>query len=169
MKIKFLASLKNPSRSATQSGPYLRSRDSRQKRRGCAPFLPARRSQREQQRVNSLPSLDQFSGVYSSSTVCGQGPKNTLKRGVLREFGENGRHSSKISPRRCRRFNRRHLSGHGRTPEEYRQRYGLRADYPMVSESYSETRRAMAKKIGLGRKPGVKTGKRAPKAKAAAG
>ena len=62
---------------------------------------------------------------------------------------------------------RRHLSGHGLTPDEYRQRYGLRADYPMVSESYSETRRAMAKKIGLGRKPGAKTGKRAPKAKPA--
>lgn len=63
---------------------------------------------------------------------------------------------------------RRHLSGHGLTPEEYRERYNLRADYPMVSENYSETRRAMAKKIGLGRKPGVKTGKRTPKPKAAA-
>ena len=63
---------------------------------------------------------------------------------------------------------RRHLSGHGLTPEQYRERYGLRADYPMVAESYSETRRAMAKKIGLGRKPRVKTAKGAPKAKAAA-
>lgn len=49
---------------------------------------------------------------------------------------------------------RRHLSGHGLTPEEYRDRYNLKADYPMVAESYSETRRAMAKRIGLGRKPG---------------
>lgn len=64
---------------------------------------------------------------------------------------------------------RRHLAGHGLTPEEYRQRYGLRADYPMVSESYSETRRAMAKKIGLGRKPGVKTGRRVAKPKPTAG
>lgn len=48
---------------------------------------------------------------------------------------------------------RRHLSGHGLTPEEYRARYNLKADYPMVAESYSEVRRAMAKKIGLGRKP----------------
>ena len=45
---------------------------------------------------------------------------------------------------------RRHLSRHGLTPEEYRQRYNLKADYPMVSESYSQTRRDMAKKIGLG-------------------
>lgn len=47
---------------------------------------------------------------------------------------------------------RRHLSTHGLTPEEYRQRYNLKPDYPMVSESYSATRREMAKKIGLGQK-----------------
>ncbi|MDF2494024.1 MucR family transcriptional regulator [Sphingomonas sp.] len=50
---------------------------------------------------------------------------------------------------------RRHLAGHGLTPAEYRQRYGLKPDYPMVAENYSEARRAMAKKIGLGRKPGM--------------
>lgn len=48
---------------------------------------------------------------------------------------------------------RRHLSGHGLTPEDYRKRYGLKDDYPMVAPSYSESRRAMAKTIGLGRKP----------------
>ncbi|WP_203310400.1 MucR family transcriptional regulator [Sphingomonas beigongshangi] len=51
---------------------------------------------------------------------------------------------------------RRHLSSNGLTPDEYRQRYGLKSDYPMVSEAYSEVRRATAKKIGLGRKPGQK-------------
>ena len=49
---------------------------------------------------------------------------------------------------------RRHLSTYGLTPEEYRARYGLKSDYPMVSPNYSEARRAMAKRIGLGRKPG---------------
>ncbi len=49
---------------------------------------------------------------------------------------------------------RRHLTGHGLTPEEYRARYGLKSDYPMVAPDYSEARRSMAKKIGLGRKPG---------------
>lgn len=48
---------------------------------------------------------------------------------------------------------RRHLSGHGLTPDEYRQRYGLRADYPMVAREYSERRSAMAKASGLGVKP----------------
>lgn len=55
---------------------------------------------------------------------------------------------------------RRHLSTHGLTPEDYRLRYGLKANYPMVAPSYSEARRAMAKKIGLGRKPGA-NGKKA--------
>jgi predicted transcriptional regulator len=52
---------------------------------------------------------------------------------------------------------RRHLATHGMTPAEYRDRYGLKSDYPMVAENYSESRRAMAKKIGLGRKPGART------------
>lgn len=47
---------------------------------------------------------------------------------------------------------RRHLSSNGLTPDEYRKRYGLKADYPMVAPAYSESRRAMAHKIGLGRK-----------------
>ena len=47
---------------------------------------------------------------------------------------------------------RRHLASNGLTPEDYRQRYGLRADYPMVAPAYSESRSALAKTIGLGRK-----------------
>lgn len=47
---------------------------------------------------------------------------------------------------------RRHLSSNGLTPDGYRQRYGLKPDYPMVAPSYSENRSAMAKTIGLGRK-----------------
>jgi predicted transcriptional regulator len=51
---------------------------------------------------------------------------------------------------------KRHLSGHGLTPAQYRERYGLKRDYPMVAENYAEMRRGLAKKIGLGRKPGTK-------------
>lgn len=58
---------------------------------------------------------------------------------------------------------RRHLSTHGLTPKEYRERYNLRADYPMVAPSYSEARRAMAHKIGLGAK-GRKSKSSAPAA-----
>ena len=62
---------------------------------------------------------------------------------------------------------RRHLTTHGLTPEEYRERYGLKSDYPMVAESYSESRRAMAKKIGLGRKPGQRNAPKTDQAAAA--
>ena len=47
---------------------------------------------------------------------------------------------------------RRHLSKHGLTPDDYRQRYGLKPDYPMVAPAYAETRRDLANRIGLGRK-----------------
>jgi predicted transcriptional regulator len=47
---------------------------------------------------------------------------------------------------------KRHLAGHGLTPADYRARYNLRPDYPMVAENYGAMRRAMAKTIGLGRK-----------------
>nr|WP_082049303.1 MucR family transcriptional regulator [Sphingomonas melonis] len=49
---------------------------------------------------------------------------------------------------------RRHLSSQGLTPDDYRKRYNLKADYPMVAPAYSAARQEMAKKIGLGRKPG---------------
>lgn len=62
---------------------------------------------------------------------------------------------------------RRHLSTHGLTPEDYRARYNLSANYPMVAPAYSEHRREMAKKIGLGRKGSAasRSGARKPRAK----
>lgn len=50
---------------------------------------------------------------------------------------------------------KRHLMTHyGITPDEYRAKWGLPADYPMVAPNYAEQRRKLAVKIGLGRKPG---------------
>lgn len=59
---------------------------------------------------------------------------------------------------------KRHLMTHyNMTPEQYRTRWNLPADYPMVAPAYAETRRDLAKKIGLGRKPGeTKAAKAAP-------
>ena len=63
---------------------------------------------------------------------------------------------------------KRHLMTHYQmTPDQYRARWNLPADYPMVAPNYAEKRRELAVKIGLGRKPGVKRG-RPPKAKAKA-
>ena len=50
---------------------------------------------------------------------------------------------------------KRHLtSGHGLSADEYRARWGLGRDYPLVAPNYAQQRSEMAKKIGLGRKPG---------------
>jgi predicted transcriptional regulator len=52
---------------------------------------------------------------------------------------------------------KRHLrTTYGLTPDEYRKKWGLPIDYPMVAPNYSERRSAFAKKIGLGRTPGAK-------------
>ena len=49
---------------------------------------------------------------------------------------------------------RRHLqASYGMTPEQYRQRWGLPADYPMVAPNYASHRSTLAKQAGLGRKP----------------
>ena len=56
---------------------------------------------------------------------------------------------------------KRHLmSEYGMTPEEYRARWDLPSDYPMVAPAYSERRRNLAIEIGLGRKPGQKRGRK---------
>ena len=48
---------------------------------------------------------------------------------------------------------KRHLmTDHGLTPDQYRQKWGLGPDYPMVAPNYAEQRRTLAKKIGLGTK-----------------
>ena len=55
---------------------------------------------------------------------------------------EDGRHFKSL---------KRHLmSDHGMTPQEYRAKWGLPRDYPMVAPNYAASRSEMAKKIGLG-------------------
>jgi predicted transcriptional regulator len=66
---------------------------------------------------------------------------------------------------------KRHLRGRGLTPEQYREKWGLRPDYPMVAPNYSKARSELAKSLGLGqvRKGQARKGaKKAPKKKAAA-
>lgn len=51
---------------------------------------------------------------------------------------------------------KRHLmTDHGLSPDEYRTKWSLPPDYPMVAPNYSATRSALAKSSGLGRKPAV--------------
>jgi predicted transcriptional regulator len=57
---------------------------------------------------------------------------------------------------------KRHLMTHYQmTPDQYRQKWGLNSDYPMVAPNYAEQRRTLAKSIGLGTKRRKTTGAKA--------
>ncbi len=59
---------------------------------------------------------------------------------------------------------KRHVrTSHDLTPEEYREKWGLRADYPMVAPNYAKARSMLAKKMGLGRKPAPSAKKKSAK------
>jgi predicted transcriptional regulator len=63
---------------------------------------------------------------------------------------------------------KRHLSTrHELTPDAYRAMFGLKDDYPLVAPAYTATRSALAKKIGLGRKPKPAKPTRAPRKRTA--
>ena len=60
---------------------------------------------------------------------------------------------------------KRHLmTAYEMTPEQYRAKWGLKSDYPMVAPNYALVRQDLAKKIGLGRKPRIVEPVPAPKA-----
>ena len=51
---------------------------------------------------------------------------------------------------------KRHLmTAYGMTPQDYRAKWGLKLDYPMVAPNYAQKRQELAKKIALGRKPRI--------------
>ena len=63
---------------------------------------------------------------------------------------------------------KRHLmSRHGLTPQEYRAKWGLPSDYPMVAPNYAAARSQLAKSLGLGKKRNVEAAPAPAKAKPA--
>ena len=53
---------------------------------------------------------------------------------------------------RAQKLLKRHLAvAHGLTPDQYREQFGLKRDYPMVAPSYAQARSELALRIGLGR------------------
>ncbi len=75
-------------------------------------------------------------------------PAVTVRRSVTPEYLvclEDGRKLKML---------KRHLkTAFGMTPAEYRARWGLPSDYPMVAPNYAKSRSEFAKKTGLGRRP----------------
>lgn len=104
--------------------------------------------------VNDLPSLIQ--NVHSALTrIAGANaapaarpePKVSIRASVKPDYIvclEDGKRLKML---------KRHLMTHyDMTPDQYRQKWGLSADYPMVAPNYAEQRRKLAKSIGLGTK-----------------
>ena len=104
--------------------------------------------------VNDLPALIQ--NVHGALTVLGareeepevkQEPAVSVRSSVKPDYIvclEDGKKLKML---------KRHLMTHyNMTPDEYRQKWGLNSDYPMVAPNYAEQRRTLAKKIGLGTK-----------------
>lgn len=84
----------------------------------------------------------------------GQVPAVPIDKSVTRDYViclEDGKKLKML-----KRYLRTHFD---MTPEEYRAKWGLPRDYPMVAPSYSAKRSRYAKQIGLGKKPGTKRGR----------
>lgn len=112
--------------------------------------------------VDDVPSL--ISNVYGALAALGQDgtaeeelpdPAVSIRSSVKKD------HIVCLDCGKKMKMLKRHLmTEHGLTIDEYRARWNLGADYPMVAPNYAETRRDLAKKIGLGRKPGQKRGRK---------
>ena len=98
---------------------------------------------------SELPGL--IADVHSALTSLGKAPaetkaeppvpiKQTIKPDYIISLEDGRRYKSM----------KRHLRGRGLTPEQYREKWGLRPDYPMVAPNYSKARSELAKSLGLG-------------------
>ena len=114
--------------------------------------------------VSGLPEL--IASIHSSLSGVGQPvaadqpkqePAVNPKRSVFPDYIiclEDGKKFKSL---------KRHLAVHyGLSPDEYRAKWGLKADYPMVASNYAAQRSALAKAAGLGRKPEPAPAKKAP-------
>ncbi len=104
--------------------------------------------------ADALPSLIQ--DVYRTLANVGRDPVQTdrpqpavpVKRSVFPD------HIICLEDGKKLKMLKRHLkTAYNMTPEQYRDRWGLAPDYPMVAPNYARHRSTLAKKIGLGTKP----------------
>ncbi len=93
-------------------------------------------------------------GTGSASQAGNQKPAVPVKKSLHQDYIiclEDGKRFKSL---------KRHLNSHyGLSPEEYRQKWGLPSDYPMVAPSYAKARSRLAKEIGLGKRAGDTTKK----------
>jgi predicted transcriptional regulator len=119
---------------------------------------------------SELPDL--IVDVHSALTNLGKPASESVKAEPLVPIKQTIKPDYIISLEDGRRYKsmKRHLSSRGITPEQYREKWGLRPDYPMVAPNYSKARSELAKSLGLGqvrKGQAQKAGKKASKKKAA--
>ena len=100
--------------------------------------------------INSVfGSLNDLESVQPEHTIEPQKPAVSVRKSINPDYIvclEDGKKLKML---------KRHLqTTYGMTPEEYRAKWGLPSDYPMVAPNYAKQRSEFAKQIGLGRKPG---------------
>jgi predicted transcriptional regulator len=103
----------------------------------------------------ALPALIQE--VYKTLVNIDKGPVQAEKPTPAIPVKQSVRHDRIVCLEDGKSFSmlKRHLmTDHKLTPQQYREKWGLPRDYPMVAPAYAQTRSALAKKIGLGRKAG---------------
>lgn len=104
--------------------------------------------------VNDLPNLIQ--NVHAALTTISGSTSATEARPEPKVSIRSSIKPDAITCLECgsrQKMLKRHLmTNHGMTPPEYRQKWGLSANYPMVAPNYAEQRRKLAKSIGLGTK-----------------
>ena len=102
--------------------------------------------------ISDLPQLiktvhESLAGLSGDSPAEKPQPAVSVRRSVTPDYIvclEDGRKLKML---------KRHLAtAYGMTPEDYREKWGLPADYPMVAPNYAKQRSSLAKKIGLGKR-----------------
>src|SRR6478752_5747377 len=112
--------------------------------------------------LDALPGLIQE--VYRTLTNVGKQPTQAEKPTPAVPVKQSVRQDRIICLEDGKSFSmlKRHLmTDHKLTPQQYREKWELPRDYPMVAPNYAQTRSTLAKKIGLGRKAGKPAAKRA--------
>ncbi len=100
-------------------------------------------------------TLGNLPGTPQADSLTAQKPAVPIKRSVTAEYViclEDGK--------KLKMLKRYLRSNYNLTPEEYRAKWGLPADYPMVAPNYAAQRSEFAKKIGLGRNAPAHKGRR---------
>ena len=104
--------------------------------------------------ISDLPQLiqtvhDSLAGLSGGAAEEKPQPAVSVRRSVAPD------HIICLEDGRKLKMLKRHLAtAYGMTPEEYREKWGLPADYPMVAPNYAKQRSSLAKKIGLGKRRG---------------